>query len=139
MAIPPPPPPEADFSDDMMKLLKEPPLLVLRCKIVLLGDSAVGKTSIAKVFQSGESSFPDRYTMTMGIDFVIKRVNIPETNVVVELYICDCGGFSLCQDLVAPHSETANAVMLVYDVANPESFNNLSRWYDILQQARPES
>mmetsp|Transcript_108418 Transcript_108418/g.288562 ORF Transcript_108418/g.288562 Transcript_108418/m.288562 type:complete len:209 (-) Transcript_108418:62-688(-) len=115
------------------------PSLVLRCKIVLLGDSAVGKTSLAQVFEGGVQNFPKNYSMTIGIEFVVKRVNIPDTNVVVEMYIVDCGGSAICQDLLKPHWENANAVMFVYDVSNPDSFKNLGTWYDQLKKLRMES
>jgi len=121
------------------------PPLVLRCKIALLGDSGAGKTSLVKVFQSGEKNFPKQYNMTIGIEFSIKRVPIladatgQPSNVVVEMYIVDCGGFSIPQDLLRPHWENANAVMFVYDVSNPDSFNNLGKWYDEFRQSRSDS
>eukprot|EP00747_Dinoflagellata_sp_TGD_P105857 gnl/TRDRNA2_/TRDRNA2_169679_c0_seq2.p2 gnl/TRDRNA2_/TRDRNA2_169679_c0~~gnl/TRDRNA2_/TRDRNA2_169679_c0_seq2.p2 ORF type:complete len:178 (+),score=44.95 gnl/TRDRNA2_/TRDRNA2_169679_c0_seq2:94-627(+) len=85
------------------------PSLSLRCKIVLVGDSTVGKTSIANVFSRGAANASKDYKMTVGADLMVKRVNIPETNVFVEMYIVDCGGFSACQDVLKPHWETANA------------------------------
>lgn len=115
------------------------PALTLRCKIALLGDSTVGKTSIAHVFQGGAQNFPKNYNMTLGVDFMVKRVSIPDTNVIVETYVVDCGGFPICQDAMKPHWESANAVMLVYDVSNSESFQNLSMWYDLVKTARGES
>lgn len=115
------------------------PPLILRHKIVLLGDSAAGKTSLAQVFQGGVQNFPKNYNMTIGIDFIIRRVNIPDTNVVVETYMVDCGGFSVSQDLLKPHWESANAVMLVYDMSSPESFENLRTWYEELKQCRADS
>mmetsp|Transcript_57688 Transcript_57688/g.159568 ORF Transcript_57688/g.159568 Transcript_57688/m.159568 type:complete len:212 (-) Transcript_57688:124-759(-) len=115
------------------------PPLILRCKIVLLGDSAVGKTSLAQVFEGGVQNFPKNYSMTIGIDFMVKRVSIPDTNVVVEMYIVDCGGSCLCQDLLKPHWENANAVMFVYDVSHPDSFKNLASWYDQLKKSRMET
>jgi small GTP-binding protein len=117
------------------------PPLVLRCKIALLGDSGAGKTSLVQVFQNGEKSFPKQYNMTIGIELSVKRVPIPdEPAVVVEMYIVDCGGFSVPQeDLLKTHWESANAVMFVYDVSNPESFNNLGKWYEQFRQARPEA
>ncbi|CAL1133749.1 unnamed protein product [Cladocopium goreaui] len=139
---PPPPPPEEGgeaYGSNPFGALVQPPPLVLRCKVVLLGDSAAGKTSLAKVFQGGAQSFPKNYNMTIGVDFLVKRVNIPETNVAVELYIVDCGGFSVCQDSLRPQWETANAMMLVYDVANPESLSHLEDWYAQLKYARGES
>jgi len=125
--------------DDPFGSLAVPPCLILRCKIVLLGDSAVGKTSLAEVFHGGVANFPKNYNMTTGIDFKVKRVNIPDTNIVVEMYIVDCGGVSVCQDLVKPHWENANAVMMVYDVSAPESFASLGTWYDQLKESRGDS
>mmetsp|Transcript_94315 Transcript_94315/g.131031 ORF Transcript_94315/g.131031 Transcript_94315/m.131031 type:complete len:220 (+) Transcript_94315:49-708(+) len=144
MSLPPPPPPppppeEQAFDGNPFGSLVQPAPLILRCKVVLLGDSASGKTSLAQVFQGGAQSFPKNYNMTIGIDFLVKRVSIPDTNVVVELYIVDCGGFAVCQDVLRPHWENANAVMLVYDVSNPESFGHLEDWYAQLKHARGDT
>lgn len=129
-----------EAGDDAFAAVNVPPPLILRSKIVLLGDTTVGKTSIAHVFQGGVQQFPKTYNMTVGIDFLIKKVSIPDTsNVVVEMYIVDCGGFAICQDLLKPHWENANAVMLVYDVSNPESFANLNSWLEQFSKTRQES
>mmetsp|Transcript_11808 Transcript_11808/g.19390 ORF Transcript_11808/g.19390 Transcript_11808/m.19390 type:complete len:223 (-) Transcript_11808:21-689(-) len=129
---------QGNGTDPFGMIVTAPPL-ILRCKIVLLGDSTVGKTSIAQVFQGGVQAFPKNYNMTVGLEFNVKKVSIPDTNVIVEMYIVDCGGFSVCPDLMKPHWENANAVMLVYDVSNPESFDNLASWYEKIKQARLES
>lgn len=126
-------------SDDPFNMMSANPPLILRCKIVLLGDSTVGKTSIAQVFQGGVQNFPKNYSMTVGIDFMVKKVFIPDTNVVVEMYTVDCGGFAVCQDILRPHWENANAVMLVYDASNPDSFHNLTTWYEQIKASRAES
>lgn len=105
----------------------------------MLGDSAAGKTSLAQVFQGGVQNLAKNYNMTIGIDFMVKRVGIPDTNVVVEMYICDCGGFSISQELFKPHWENANAVMMVYDASNPDSFDNLEAWYGEVTQARADA
>lgn len=139
MPPPPPPPPEQENSGDPFGALAVAPPLVLRCKVVLLGDSAAGKTSLAQVFQGGVQNFPKNYNMTIGIDFMVKRVGIPDTNVVVEMYIVDCGGFSISQELFKPHWENANAVMMVYDASNSDSFNNLEAWYGEVRRARADA
>merc|ERR1719401_3233608 len=107
----PPMPPGEDEQD---RLVTEKPPLTLRCKILLLGDSTVGKTSLAAVFAGGAQAFPKTYAMSFGGELTIKKVPIPDTNAVVEMYIVDCGGFPDPQNLLKPHWESANAVMLVY-------------------------
>lgn len=44
-------------------------------KIILLGDGAVGKTSIATRFS--EEKFSQNYKQTVGVDFFMKRINVP--------------------------------------------------------------
>eukprot|EP00927_Polykrikos_kofoidii_P058607 TRINITY_DN53233_c0_g1_i1.p1 TRINITY_DN53233_c0_g1~~TRINITY_DN53233_c0_g1_i1.p1 ORF type:complete len:207 (+),score=52.64 TRINITY_DN53233_c0_g1_i1:145-765(+) len=116
-----------------------PPPLTLRCKTILIGDAAAGKTSLAQVLQGGVTSFPKTYGMTIGHDLAVKKVGIPDTTAVVEMYIIDCGGFPVSQELLRPHWETASVVMLVYDVSNAESFQNLATWYDKVKESRVES
>lgn len=130
---------EAQGDNPFSGVLESSSPLTLRCKIVLLGDSTVGKTSIAHVFKEGGVQNvlkKETYNMTIGIDFLTRKVIIPDTNVVVEMYIVDCGGFTICQDLLKPHWENANAVMLVYDVSIPESFISLANWYEQVKGAR---
>lgn len=50
-------------------------MVKLRCKLVILGDSTVGKTSIVRQFT--ERSFPQPYIMTTGVNFQIKVVRVP--------------------------------------------------------------
>mmetsp|Transcript_22041 Transcript_22041/g.61726 ORF Transcript_22041/g.61726 Transcript_22041/m.61726 type:complete len:214 (+) Transcript_22041:83-724(+) len=133
------PAPQDGHAVDGYGAVAAPPPLTLRCKILLLGDSTVGKTSIAQVFQGGVQSFPKTYQMTIGSDLTVKKISIPDTGAVVEMYIVDCGGFPVCQDILRPHWENASAVMFVYDVANPESFQNLASWYDQVRESRVES
>ncbi len=50
-------------------------VVVRQFKIILLGDGAVGKTSIANRF--AEDKFSQNYKQTVGVDFFIKRINLP--------------------------------------------------------------
>ena len=67
-------------------------LTVLRCKLVIVGDAKVGKTALAQMFHSGGHNFPKNYVMTIGVDFSVKVVSIPETSTNVELYMFDSAG-----------------------------------------------
>merc|ERR1712093_476117 len=100
-------PSQQDATEELISRSLADPPLVLRCKVVLLGDSTVGKTSLAQVFQNGVQQFSKNYNMTTGTELIQKAVNIPDTNVRVELFIVDCGGFSgLSQELLRPQWET---------------------------------
>jgi Ras-related protein Rab-28 len=48
--------------------------VILQFKIILLGDGAVGKTSIATRFT--EDKFSQNYKQTIGVDFFVKRINL---------------------------------------------------------------
>jgi transport family protein 27 len=78
---------------------KHKQLVILRCKLVIVGDACVGKTAITQVFQSGGSTYPKNYLMTVGAEFCVKQVPIPNTNTIIELYIFDCAGQSIFNQL----------------------------------------
>ena len=54
---------------------EEEDIINYQFKIILLGDGAVGKTSIATRFS--EDKFSQNYKQTIGVDFFIKRINMP--------------------------------------------------------------
>ena len=113
-------------------------LLVLRCKVIVVGDAAVGKSAIVQMFHSKGTHYPKQYAMTTTCDFVMKEVKVPDSNVTVELHIIDCSGQGVFRELVAEYWKNANMVMLVYDVSNADSFNNLGTWLDLLRKTCPE-
>jgi len=121
-------------------------VIVLRCKICLVGEATVGKTALCNVFQGGSQKFSKNYTLTTGTDLIIKSVKIPETNVLVEMILIDCGGFATHEmggpnacSLLKPHWSNANAVILVYAVDNPSSFHSLTKWFDYVQESRGDA
>ena len=67
-------------------------ILMLRCKVVVVGDATVGKSALISMFHSGGASYPKQYVMTSWVDFRVKQVDIPDTSTAVELYLFDCAG-----------------------------------------------
>jgi transport family protein 27 len=114
-------------------------LTVLRCKLVIVGDPWVGKTALTQVFSSGGSTYPKNYLMTVGAEFCVKQVPIPNTNVVVELYIFDCAGQSIFNQVESNNKyyENASAVMVVYDVTSNESLQSCNKWITNVRSMRP--
>jgi intraflagellar transport protein 27 len=114
-------------------------IVMLRCKVVIVGDPCVGKTALTQVFQSGGSTYPKNYLMTVGTEFSVKQIPIPDSNVIVELYIFDCAGQSIFNQLEmnSKYYENASATMVVYDVSSTESFQSCGKWLrQAMQTAR---
>ena len=74
---------------------------VLRAKLLVVGDSAVGKTAVVQQFANSGAAFPKNYSMTLGADVVTKTINIPDTSDAVELVMVDCSGKAVNHDILA--------------------------------------
>eukprot|EP01036_Dinobryon_divergens_P028583 gene28583-37548_t len=98
-------------------------------KIILLGDGAVGKTSIAS--RIAEEKFSKNYKQTVGVDFFMKRISLPP-NLQIALQIWDIGGQSIGSKMITNYIAGADAVLLCYDITNYESFANLEDWYRLV-------
>eukprot|EP00992_Anisonema_acinus_P010308 TRINITY_DN6481_c0_g1_i1.p1 TRINITY_DN6481_c0_g1~~TRINITY_DN6481_c0_g1_i1.p1 ORF type:complete len:234 (+),score=49.36 TRINITY_DN6481_c0_g1_i1:62-763(+) len=102
----------------------------LQYKVIVLGDGAVGKTSL--IMRFCEDNFKQSYKQTIGLDFFIKRVVLPG-NVHVTLQIWDIGGQQLGGRMLGNYIYGSHGVVLVYDVTNMESFKNLEDWYELVK------
>lgn len=68
----------------------------------------------------------------------MKQLPIPDSNIIVELYIFDCAGQSMFNQLGmnAKYYEDASAVMVVYDVSNHDSLKSCGKWLEGVKAAR---
>eukprot|EP00747_Dinoflagellata_sp_TGD_P163384 gnl/TRDRNA2_/TRDRNA2_182011_c0_seq1.p2 gnl/TRDRNA2_/TRDRNA2_182011_c0~~gnl/TRDRNA2_/TRDRNA2_182011_c0_seq1.p2 ORF type:complete len:234 (+),score=68.99 gnl/TRDRNA2_/TRDRNA2_182011_c0_seq1:135-836(+) len=103
----------------------------LQYKIILLGDGAVGKTSLAMRFC--EDHFAKQYKQTIGLDFFVKRVVLPG-DVHVCMQIWDIGGQSIGGKMVGNYIHGSHAVVLVYDITNYQSFQHLEDWFFLVKR-----
>ena len=103
----------------------------LQYKVIILGDGAVGKTSIAMRFT--EDHFAKAYKQTIGLDFFIKRLVLPG-DVQVALQIWDIGGQTIGGKMIGNYIYGAQAVLLCYDVTNYSSFANLEDWFRLVRR-----
>jgi len=102
----------------------------LQYKVIILGDGAVGKTSIANRFT--EDVFAQQYKQTIGVDFFIKRLVLPgEVNVALQIW--DIGGQSIGSKMIGNYIYGAQAVLVCYDITNYQSFQNLEDWMKLVQ------
>jgi len=101
-------------------------------KIVLLGDGAVGKTSIAMRFT--EDYFSRTYKQTIGCDFMLRRLVLPG-DVHVTMQIWDIGGQSIGGKMIDKYIHDAKAIFLCYDISNYQSFQNLEDWNRLIMKS----
>ncbi|XP_073897029.1 ras-related protein Rab-28 isoform X3 [Macaca fascicularis] len=105
-------------------------------KIVVLGDGASGKTSLATCF--AQETFGKRYKQTIGLDFFLRRITLPG-NLNVTLQIWDIGGQTIGGKMLDKYIYGAQGVLLVYDITNYQSFENLEDWYTVVKKVSEES
>ncbi|CAM9410934.1 unnamed protein product [Choristocarpus tenellus] len=115
--------------------------LILRSKVVVVGDACVGKTALMQMLKSGGHDYPKNYIMTIGVDFGVKEIKIPNTDCMVELYLFDCAGQSMFNKLEqsAAYYDNAAFVCVVFDVSNRDSFESCGKWIQSVRAARPPS
>ncbi|XP_035407878.1 intraflagellar transport protein 27 homolog isoform X4 [Cygnus atratus] len=98
-----------------------------------IGDPAVGKSALAQMFRSDGAHFQKNYTLTTGIELLVKAVSVPETSDSVEFFIFDSAGKDLFSEMLEKLWEQPNVLCLVYDVTNEQSFNNCAKWLEKLR------
>ena len=103
------------------------------CKVVLLGDSGVGKTCIIARYISG--SFDKNSTTTNGASFCSKNVRFDQLGKNLLLDIWDTAGQEKYKALTKFFYKDAAVCILVYDVTRKESFQSLKDyWYSQLKE-----
>jgi len=91
-------------------------------KILLLGDGAVGKTSLVRRFV--EQKFDDRYIETIGVN--VKKKVIPDLD--IKMLLWDIYGQKMSKELHSSHYSGADAVIITYDLTRYKTFLNLDNW-----------
>eukprot|EP01104_Vermistella_antarctica_P012703 TRINITY_DN3721_c0_g1_i1.p1 TRINITY_DN3721_c0_g1~~TRINITY_DN3721_c0_g1_i1.p1 ORF type:complete len:220 (+),score=50.71 TRINITY_DN3721_c0_g1_i1:217-876(+) len=98
-------------------------------KIVLLGNSGVGKTCL--VYRYVQGSYSGDLTSTIGASFMTKRMFLD--GVKVKLQIWDTAGQERFRSMTPMYYRAASAAILVYDVTSHESFEAVKEWVDELR------
>jgi small GTP-binding protein len=97
-----------------------------KCQLLIVGDTTVGKTSILTRFT--ENKFNQNYLATVGLDFFTKDVDFTNPKRRVRIKIWDSAGQERFRSLTQSFFRNANGIIIVYDVSNIESFENLKYW-----------
>ena len=109
------------------------------CKVVLLGESGVGKTSIISRFI--DDVFEEGLTTTTGASYVCKEMKfVSYSNQIVQFEIWDTAGQEKYRSLSQIFYKDATIAILVYDITDPESFDVIQNYcYKELKENAPKN
>uniref|UniRef100_A0A1A7XG44 small monomeric GTPase n=1 Tax=Iconisemion striatum TaxID=60296 RepID=A0A1A7XG44_9TELE len=93
-------------------------------KLLLIGDSGVGKTCV--LFRFSEDAFNSTFISTIGIDFKIRTIELDGKK--IKLQIWDTAGQERFRTITTAYYRGAMGIMLVYDITNEKSFDNIKNW-----------
>ncbi|KAL7858210.1 hypothetical protein AOLI_G00183120 [Acnodon oligacanthus] len=93
-------------------------------KLLLIGDSGVGKTCL--LFRFSEDAFNTTFISTIGIDFKIRTVELNGKK--IKLQIWDTAGQERFRTITTAYYRGAMGIMLVYDITSEKSFENIKNW-----------
>lgn len=99
-------------------------------KLLLIGDSGVGKSCLLLRFS--DDSFTPSFITTIGIDFKIKKILLDSKW--IKLQIWDTAGQERFRTITSAYYRGAQGILLVYDVTDEASFNNIRNWMRNIEQ-----
>ena len=104
-------------------------------KVLLLGDSSVGKTCFLKRFVDG--TFQEVYMSTIGLDYRLKIMTLPDSTK-VKLQIWDTAGQDRFRAITKNYYKGAHGIILIFDVTTPKSYENVKNWMSQIQESASE-
>ncbi|KAG8438661.1 hypothetical protein GDO86_005014 [Hymenochirus boettgeri] len=93
-------------------------------KIILIGDSNVGKTCVVHRFNSGV--FADRQHNTIGVDFSVRSLNIDGKRVKIQVW--DTAGQERFRTITQSYYRSAHGAIIAYDITRRQSFESIPQW-----------
>ena len=100
-------------------------------KILLLGDSAVGKSCL--LLRYCENSFQESHLTTIGLDFRLKTVNLEDKRK-IKVQIWDTAGEDRFRAITRNYYRGANGIILMYDVTDQKSFEHIRDWVEKIKE-----
>ena len=104
-------------------------------KLVIIGDTAVGKTNI--LLRYVNEQYKATHITTIGVDFKIKSINVD--GIRIRMQIWDTAGQERFKTITETYYKGAAGVVLVYSVTDRKTFNSLENWIKQINDSQPES
>ena len=104
-------------------------------KVLLLGDSTVGKTCV--LLKYTDKIFQDTHMMTIGLDYRLKTMKL-QNGQDVKLQIWDTAGQDRFHSLTRNYFKGAHGIILLYDITTQSSFDNVSKWIKQIKEDASE-
>jgi len=108
---------------------------LINVKLLLIGNSSVGKSSLLLRFSDKQWLPEDEASATIGVDFRVHKMDVNGRK--VKMSIWDTAGQERFRTITASYYRGAQGVILVYDVSSRESFEALPRWLEELENYVP--
>ena len=99
----------------------------ISCKVVLIGNSGVGKTSIINQYIT--NVFNEEQLTTTGATYSTKKLFIESKNKTISFEIWDTAGQEKYRSLTKMFYKDSSIVIMVYDITNEESFNDIKNYW----------
>ena len=100
-------------------------------KILLLGDSSVGKTCFLLYYT--ENTFQEIHLSSIGLDCKFKEVQL-KNGETTKIQIWDTAGQDRFRAIARNYFKGAHGIILIYDITNRESFENVENWINQIQE-----
>ncbi|XP_022605029.1 ras-related protein Rab-19-like [Seriola dumerili] len=99
-------------------------------KIILIGDSNVGKTCVVQNFKSG--IFAERQQNTIGVDFTVRTLDIEGKK--VKMQVWDTAGQERFRTITQSYYRSAHGAMIAYDITRRSTFDSVTHWIKEVEQ-----
>ena len=100
-------------------------------KILLLGDSSVGKTCF--LMRYTDNTFQEIHMSTIGLDYKLKNVQLDDGKM-VKIQIWDTAGQDRFRSITKNYYKGADGIILIYDITNKKSFENVRNWINQIKE-----